>query len=63
MMLFMEDELAALARTTVARPLRCAVYTRVLVEDGQKAFPKKRPRSASWQASGTEYPTTLSRSS
>lgn len=31
----MEDELAALARTTAPRPLRCAVYARVSVEDGQ----------------------------
>lgn len=31
----MEDELAALARPTAPRLLRCAVYARVSVEDGQ----------------------------
>ena len=34
-MLFMEDELAALAQPIAPRSLRCAVYARVSVEDGQ----------------------------
>lgn len=36
-MLFMNADLADAANTTVSCPLRCAVYTRVSVEDGQDA--------------------------
>ena len=35
MMSFMDTELTAPANATVSRPLRCAVYARVSVEDGQ----------------------------